>query len=507
VQAFTATTIGATTIAPVSGTANTLNLILGQGTTTTAAASTGVLTLSGYQTVNLTANPGPTATVGANRTSTVTGAIVDANLTNINLSGTAFTFTNIATTLASTWDGSALVGNGDLTANAITGLTIAGNATSGSSFIGSAVSDSFTLGTAVASTYNGGGGNDVFIGTVAQFGTGNASSPTIIGGAGTDIIRITDAAANIAATDAMFKAISGVETLNISTTTGTISVTGLTTNANAAFATGLTVTNGVLANEKAYTFESLAYANNVTFTLTGALTVGTTTAGTISVTTGAGNDTVTISALDFVGDAGAGGQIFVSTGDGADTITISTGILLANTNQAITVIGGKGADTITVNHINGTAKGNALFTIAAGDSTTTAFDVITGFRMAGATAGTVSDNLDFTAVGITAYATQAAAGYTAAQLTVAVSAVGLVTLGGTLASTLSLADTISAIQSVVTANDGDSALFTYETAGVTSTYVFNNNTTADSIVQLVGISGSALTTTATSTTAGQIVIS
>jgi hypothetical protein len=134
-------------------------------------------------------------------------------------------------------------------------------------------------------------------------------------------------------------------------------------------------------------------------------------------------------------------------------------------------------------------------------------DQITGFRMAGATANTISDNLDFAAVGITAYNATAATGYTAAQLTVAVSNAGLVILAGTSAAALSLADTISAIQSVVTANNGDTALFTYATAGVTSTYVFNNATTTDSVVQLVGISGNALTTTASSVTAQQILIS
>lgn len=506
--------IGGTTLSPVSGTTNTLNLTMGNGGTAAPNAATstggGALVISGYQTLNLTVTPDATATVGANRTTSI-DSFTAANLTAINLTGTAATLSNVATTLAVAINGSALTGNGNTGTN-IAGLTVAGNLVTGSSVIGSSLVDSFTLGTAVASTYNGGDGNDFFIGTVAQYGTGNASSPTIIGGNGTDTIRITDAAADITATDAMFKGISGVEALNISTTTGNISVTGLTTNANAAFATGLTVTNGVLANLKAYTFESLAYASNVTFTLTGAATVGTNAADSISVTTGVGADTITVSATDFVGAAGAGGQILVSAGDGVDTITISTGTLLANSNQAITVIGGKGADIISVSHVNGAAtagqlKGSALFTIAAGDSTTTAWDQISNFKMAGADANKISDNLDFASVGITAYATTAAAGYTAGQLTVAVSAVGLVTLAGTAAAGLTLQQTIDAVQSVVTANAGDSALFTYTTAGVTSSYVFNNNATADSVVQLVGISGTVLTTTNTSVTAGQILIS
>lgn len=504
VQAFTAGTIGATTITPVSGTANTLNLILGQGTTTTAAASTGVLTLTGYSTVNLSTNAGPTATVGANRTSTITGAIVDANLTTVNLTGTAFTFTDIATTLATTWNGSALTGNGDLTANAITGLTVAGNATAGSSIIGSAVSDSFTLGAATNVTYNGGLGSDLFITTVARLGTGGAAEPTLIGGSGTDTLRISDAAPTLV--DANFTSVSGFETLNLSTTTGSISVTGLSTYANAAFASGLTVTSGTLANGSTYNFNGLAYANSITLTL---VTDGdlASTADNVTIVTGAAADTVSVTGASIVGAAGAGGTVSISTGGGVDTITLSTGTLRANTNQSVVITAGTGADVINVStHVNaGSELGNIKFTIAAGDSTTTAYDVITGFDTALGGA-TISDNLDFTSVGLTAYATQAAGGYTAEQLTVAVSATGVVTFGGTLAATLSLADSIAAVQSVVTANAGDSALFTYATAGVTSTYVFNNNATADSVVQLVGVTGTALITT-NGTTAGNIFIS
>ena len=105
-----------------------------------------------------------------------------------------------------------------------------------------------------------------------------------------------------------------------------------------------------------------------------------------------------------------------------------------------------------------------------------------------------SSTLDFASVALNAYATQAVSGYTAEQLTITVSSAGVVSFGGTLAATLSLADTIAAVQSTVTVNAGDTALFTYATAGVTSTYVFNNNAAGDSLVQLVGVTGNALIT-------------
>ena len=498
------TDIGNTTLAPVSGTANTLTLSLGTGTTTAAAANASVLTLSGYSTVNMSTNNGSTATVGANRTSTITGAIVDANLTNVNLTGTAFTFTDIATTLATTWDASALTGNGDLTANAVTGLTIAGNALAGSSFIGSAVADSFTLGTAVASTYNGGLGNDFFIGTVAQLGTGTATNPILIGGAGTDTLRISDAAATL--TDANFKAVSGMEALNLAGT-GAMSVTGLTTNANAAFATGMTVTSGTIAATNTYTWESIAYANNVTLTLVDSGT-GSTVNSSISITTGAGNDTITVTAASWVGAVTAApGNMTISTGSGNDSITVSTGTLVANTGGGITIIGGSGADTMNVTtHVNAASGlGDILFQVAAGDSTTTAWDQITGYRTALGGA-TISDGVDFAGTSaVNVYTATAATGYTAAQLTVAVAASGMVTLAGTSAAALSLADTISAIQSVVTTANGDTCAFVRTDAGVTSTYLFNNNT-VDSVVQLIGVTGTAVITT-NGTVAGNIFVS
>jgi hypothetical protein len=132
-----------------------------------------------------------------------------------------------------------------------------------------------------------------------------------------------------------------------------------------------------------------------------------------------------------------------------------------------------------------------------GDSTTTAYDQITGFKMSdiGGAGALISDGLDFAAVGVTAYAATAATGYTAAELTVAVAAAGAtggaVTFAGTAAAGLTVAQKIAAVQSVVVTNAGDSAFFT--DSG--NTYVFNNNAGGDSVVMLVGVAASGLITT------------
>jgi hypothetical protein len=492
--------LGATTLAPVSGTTNTLNLQLGSGLTTDAVASAGVLTVTGYQTLNLNAAKGPTTTTGANQLAVVTGAMVGATIAAVNLTGTAFQFTDIATTLATTFNGSALTGNGGTSP---AGLRVAGTATAGSSIVGSGVADRFTIGGATAATYDGGLGNDVFETAAGSVGSA-ATDPTLTGGAGTDIIRFTDNTV----VDADFRKMTGFETLNFGDTANTsvastaaIAVSGLSTNANAAFATGLTVTSGTLAATTTYSWESLAYANNVTINLTSSGT-GSTADSSISITTGAGNDSVTVDAsAAFVGAVTTlPGTIAIATGSGVDTITLSTSTLVANTIaglSAITINAGTGADVINVTtHVNSaSAKGNIFFVVAAGDSTTTAWDQITGFKAAVA-ATTISDGIDFAGTSaVNVYTATAATGYTAAQLSVAVASTGLVTLSGTaFTAGLTLQQTIDAVQSVVATTTGDTALFTYASAGVTSTYVFNNNT-VDSVVQLVGVSGVAVVTT------------
>jgi hypothetical protein len=490
--------IGATTLtlANSTGTSDVLTITNGLGTTTAAATAMTTLTATGFETINLVANPGPSATSGANRTTSVT-AIADTSLTAVNMTGTAFTLGDIASTKAVAWNASALTGNGASTPVGLT-LTTTGAAGAGSVVTGSALRDSVIMDSSTGVTFNLGAGNDLFSTTsTLLLPSGAATDNTINGGDGTDKLIFTGAAT---LTDTSFTKVSGFEALELAGGGVDNSVTGLAAGFLSGFANGVTVTDtATQATAKTYTWSSGLYAQPVNLThVTDA--VGVTSSANQSITTGAGNDTITLTAASFTGlTAGVSqGQISVSTGAGNDTITVSTGTLnTAATARAVTITPGTGADVINItSHVNGAATttllGNVAIVVSAGESSTTAWDQITGFRAGVTTAGEVSDALTFSNKVLTAYTAAAPTGYTAAQLTVAVSAVGAVTFAGTSAAALTLADKISAIQAVVTTNNGDTAYFT--DSG--NTYVFNNETAGDVVVQLVGLTGvTALITT------------
>jgi len=67
-----------------------------------------------------------------------------------------------------------------------------------------------------------------------------------------------------------------------------------------------------------------------------------------------------------------------------------------------------------------------------------------------------------------------------------------------------LAEQIAAVQSLVTTTAGDTVFWT-NTAG-TNTYVFNNNATSDSVVELIGVTGVTALITTNAATANAISI-
>lgn len=498
--------IGATTLtlATATGTSDVLNIQFGTGGTGANAATTaGVLTVTGFETLNLSTNQGATAASGADRTTTVTGAIVDTSLTAVNLTGTAFTFTDASSTKAVTWDATALVGNGASTSVGLTLDTGTGMA-AGSIVKGSAVKDVITITAAVGSTFQGNAGNDLFVTTSTILTpTGAASDVTIDGGVGTaDKIQLTGAAT---LTDTSFSKVSNMEALELAGGAVSHSVTGLSANTANAFASGITVTDtAAQTGANTYTWASGLYNQNVSLThattYTGALATG-----NQSITTGGGTDTISLTASSWVGGAGS---ITVSTGAGVDTITVSTGTLAeAATAQAVTITAGTGADIINVTThaiqdegATGLFLNSIKFVVGTSDSTTTAYDQITGFLVG--TAAKISDVLDFAAVGVNTYAATAVTGYTAAQLTVGVSGLGAVTFAGTSAAGLTVAQKIAAVADVVIATNGDSAFFIDNG----NTYVFNNNTAGDSVVELVGQAGTTTLTTTAGVGAGTIIL-
>lgn len=454
--------IGATTLALATdtGTADVVSLTLGDGKG--AAFDTGALTVNGIETLNIKAN----AKAGdADQTSVIASFTAD-KLTAINLTGSAVTLQNAATTKAVTIDASALTGDGIAAPAGPVGLTITGNVVTGSKVIGSSVNDTFNLGTGFA-TYNGGAGNDTFNATVAQLNTG-ADYNVIDGGAGTDTLNINNGA-NTAVTivDNNLSKVSGIEKIVIATS-GTANQSIQTGGwFDAAFkANGVDLTTVSTTGTIGIDMTSFTGAATLTTTSTdGDQTIQTGTAGgndkvtavattgNVSVTTGAGDDVVSVTTAG----TGAGeGAITINTGAGNDTITIVN----AAAGDGATITAGAGADKITL------GADTAVIVIGNTDSgiTLETADTITGFK-------TGADQLKLGFAGGATNATEAAAAVT------------------DFATALTNAN--AALAALKVANPASTELANFQW-DATNGYLFNDTNadgTADQVIVLVGITG------------------
>lgn len=240
----------------------------------------------------------------------------------------------------------------------------------------------------------------------------------------------------------------------------------------------------------------------------------------------AGNDILSGNAGNDVLNGGTGDDLLLggtgndalTGGDGNDTIYAGDGV------DAVT--GGAGADVINLasntdvtQWTEGTSNGDAdltvgaptfgfvhdgaidTITIAAGDSTASTYDKVTGFNAAAVTA----DILDLPAVTLAAAAAAVDGVNAGAVLSHSIDAAGIITfdntdlfagatLVGTGAGQLTLADAIAYLGANIT-NVTDTVAFAYDvngdaafTAGVDSTFVFQNGV-ADTLVELVGVAG------------------
>jgi hypothetical protein len=515
-------------LASAGGTSDVLTIVSGVGTTTTGALDIAALTVTGFETLNIQANPGPSSTAGAagagDRTTFITGTITGATLNTINLTGTAVNIANIAIangTAGVTINGSALTGDG-LAAASQAGLTVAGSAFVGSTINGSAVRDVFTIG-AEGSAYNGGAGNDRMTTSVAILAADGVTDGTMNGGDGTDTLVLSDTTTTMS--DNHFIKLSNFETLTLSNTTGDASIT-TGGSFNSAFPNGATITTGTLAATKDITFAGGLATVPVTITVDATLITGAAT-DTQSVITGSAADTVTLTttAATYVGVAGANNQgtVVISTNAGADTITFNYGQLLANAQagfQAFSITGGTGADTITkgTGSLNSTTvTSTTVFNMAAGDSGTTLAtqDKITGFSLAGVAAGTLSDVLNFEGTAtVSAFTSSIDFG---TILTHSITG-GIATFdtAATFASAKvinanNLADVVGYLNANLGVNETVGFLYDSNSDGANdATMVFHQGssltTVADDLVQLVGTTGLSLNATLTTTTAGCIAI-
>jgi hypothetical protein len=376
------------------------------------------------------------------------------------------------------------------------------------------VRDSFTVG-AEGSTYNGGAGNDAFTATVALINADGATDLTLVGGAGTDTLTLTDTTGNTLI-DTHFTNLSGFEKLTL-TNTGAAD-TSITTGAafNAAFASGATITSGDIAAAQDITIS--AGLSTVATTVSIAATSQTGADGeTNSITTGSGADTVTYTDTGWIGTTGgAQGTIVIDTRGGNDTISVTVGTLVAadtgsaSSGLAISITGGTGQDSITkVGTNSDNAVGVAHFVFAAGDSTTTAYDSITGFDMA--TASTFSDGLNFAgtaAIGTLAtnedYGTILSHSITAGVATFDDAAAYSTAL---VINSSRLADVVGYLAANTATNDVVAFAYDSDASGTADATMVYHNGSTDSLVQLVGVTGAdALITTNASAGTGDIFV-
>jgi len=501
VQARGSITSGTFALKTATGTADALNLTMGTGLTTAAATNltTGV-TVTGFETMSITENGGPSATAGANRTATVDAFTTATTLNNIDLAGRAVTLSNIATTVAVDIDGTALTGNG--AATGLQGLSVAGSAVAGSVIHGSAVNDSLTAG-AEGSTYNGNAGTDAFSATAAIILADGATDIVLNGGAGTDTLTLTNTTGNTI-TDTHFTNISNMEGLTL-TNTGA-GDTSITTGAafNTAFSDGITITSGVIAATKDITISAGLSTVDMVVSIASTSQTGATTE-TNSIVTGSGADTVTYTDASWVGATAnnASGTFAVDTNGGDDTISLTFGTLTGDiTASFITVAGGAGQDAMTVAAAKVNApdtnnvRGHVTFTFAAGDSDTVSYDTITGFDLA--TASLVSDGLDFEgSAAVTDFTANNDFGVVKSHSV----STGIITfddsssfLAALTINSGNLADVVGYLQANLAAND--TAAFTFDSTGdgaVDGTMVFHQGsaaTVADDMVFLAGITAS-----------------
>jgi hypothetical protein len=286
--------------------------------------------VTGFETLNIKANPGPTAATAANMLTTIS-AITGSTLSKVNLTGSAVAITDAALTVAATFDASALTGNNNATIAGVStsGLTLGGNLVAGSIVTGSNFIDTITLGT-VGSTYNLGAGNDSISGTLAQYRTATTYN-TIDAGSGTDTANITGGA-TLTMVDDDFKGLTNIEKITIATTGANSQsiTTGGWFDANFK-AAGVTLTSTTSTGN--ITLAAGSFTGNMTVVAT---TVGTTAGeGGINITTGTGNDKITVT------NATAGDNSVINTGAGNDTIIGGA--------DADSITGGAGADTLTGN--------------------------------------------------------------------------------------------------------------------------------------------------------------
>ncbi|MBS4067808.1 MAG: hypothetical protein KGZ62_04320 [Sulfurimonas sp.] len=473
-------TAGAVTMATLAGKNVTLNAgdtiggftwDNGAGTTDITAKTSATVVMSELQdnALDILAATGSTALTVA-----LTGGIEDDDVI----------ITTVATNTSVTVTGSLDIGDNTLKVNNNTST-----AASTISIAGVTNYDvSALLGGTNTDTITGGAGSDYIDG---HTGT---DIDTLVGGAGNDTYAITDAGA----ADVLVEATTGGGTDTLLFTSD-LSVEGFKFHATAAAsavadASLANIEQIVLANDKDATFDS----DQVTGL---SLALNTVTGVAASVVIINGDDAVadTIDISDFTVAA-------VTYTDA--TMASATGIAYNLGDDTVRIDGGTGADVITLNTLTSDVVYVTLDSANGGtevtDSSTTAYDQVTGFTIASDvlymrdadTGGTAAD-MD-TATNVTADDTTLG-NY---EITIATGVVTGITLGsgaaavaqviGTTATVDELSEIVAILQASTDISANQAVVFEFDG----DTYVYGNDqttgaSTGDTLVQLIDVTGVA----------------
>lgn len=504
-----------------------------------AAADASVLNISGGTQGTVALGTDTLANVvGAAQAVTMTGTGVLAS--TINVTGTAANvlgiITNSATSKATTINAAANL-TAQLTTTADTKLTVTGTgvvdlsaAALNNAIVTVDASTQTAGGTKVAAgtsttmKFTGGAGADAF-----ATGAVLISGGLVDGGAGTDTLVVAGNTTHVAAAPSLFY--KNFEVLSVTTATVDMDA-GLSTNN--AF-TGL-----VIGGSATVTNINAATAGNVTVSASATPVIGvkgSTTPGQVDtlkliVDDGlAANNTITITAptaagvenLQLVANDAATVTSLVSmasltsaTITGTKNVSITTAALAANANTSIdasglsgtftfdatlstangfTVKGASntniitgGAGPLTVDLSLSTAKADQVIITSATGSTSSVFQVVTGF----ANAASTGDKLDVIGTGAVQANVAAGTATTVTNLTAAVTN-GVMTFAGTAAATATLADKLTAAFSAGFLNAVANTELAFEHSG--NTYVVQELGTAgftagtDLVIQLTGVTG------------------
>ena len=378
----------------------------------------------------------------------------------------------------------------------------------------------FTLTTGM-DNITGTSGNDVFVGTYNDAGTGTFNNTDVLNGnGGTDTLHITPiGVAAITPADAYWTGITGIEKIVIDTTGAgaqTITTGAAFQAAFAAASVDLTTTS----NGGAITIDSSTFTGAATLTTSsgaGAQTI-TTGSGLAAVTATSTDGALTITGANLVtvtATSDAGAQTITSTGTGPATVTATSGAgaqtitganlvtVTATSDAGAQTITSTGAGAVTVTASSGagattivTGAGNDIITLlatgAAGANTITAgsgADTVT--LVTGALAAPDTIVIGNTDSGITVATADSITGFATGIDHLKMGTAGVA--GNYVAAGEGLADFTAAHTAADTALAGLAGAERYSFQwDATNGYLFNDvngDGAADQVVVLVGITG------------------